>query len=114
VPLATTRRFLAAHRELVANLASIYRDSIRLFKNQPQMALEVIGRHLPALASQPQVLEKCYRVFAELFEPTLTVSASSLDAILDEVALQDPKAKDLDRASLVENLLPATQWEFNR
>jgi ABC-type nitrate/sulfonate/bicarbonate transport system substrate-binding protein len=104
VPLATTRRFLAAHRELVAKVASIYRESARLFKSEPGMALEVIGRHLPALAGQPQVLEKCYGVFAELFEPTLTVDASSLNAILDEVALQDPEAKELDRAALVENI----------
>jgi len=105
VPLATTRRFLAANRELVAKVASIYRDSIRLFKSEPQMALEAVGRQLPALVGKPQVLEKCYSVFAELFEPTLTLPSSALDAVLDEIALQDPKAKDLDRASLVENIL---------
>jgi ABC-type nitrate/sulfonate/bicarbonate transport system substrate-binding protein len=105
VPLATTRRFLAANRELVVKVASIYRDSIRLFKSEPQMALEAIGRQLPALVGKPQVLEKCYRVFAELFEPTLTLPSSALDAVLNEIALQDPKAKDLDRAALVENIL---------
>jgi hypothetical protein len=104
VPLATTRRFLAENRELAAKVASIYRDSIRVFKSEPQLSLEAVGRQLPALVGRPQVLEKCYRVFAELFEPTLALPPSSLDAILDEVALQDPKAKDLDRASLVENV----------
>ncbi len=49
VPLATTRRFLAANRELVKKIASIYVESIRLFKSQPQATLKEIGRWLPAL-----------------------------------------------------------------
>lgn len=104
VPLATTRRFLAEKPELVAKVATIYRDSIRLFKNEPLATLKVVGRQLPALHSQPQVLEKCFSVFAELFESGLTPSMSSLDAVLQEVALQDPRAKDLDAASMVVNL----------
>jgi hypothetical protein len=51
------------------------------------------------------VIEKCYAVFSELFEPSLTPSSSSLKQILEEVALQDPKAKDLSVTSLVENVL---------
>lgn len=105
VPLATTRRFLAEHRQLVAKVASIYRDSIQLFKSGPQLALQVIGRQLPGLKSKPQVLEKCYHLFASLFEPTLAPSLSSLSAVLDEVALQDSRAKELQPSSLVENLL---------
>ena len=42
VPLATTRRFLAANRELVEKIASIYVESIRLFKSQPQATLKEI------------------------------------------------------------------------
>jgi ABC-type nitrate/sulfonate/bicarbonate transport system substrate-binding protein len=105
VPLATTRRFLAERRDLVAKVASVYRDSIGLFTGEPQTTLKIIGNHLPALNSKPGVLEKCYRVFTELFEPTLTPSLSSLNEILREVALQDARAKELDAASLVENVL---------
>ncbi len=105
VPLATTRRFLTENRDLVARVASVYRDSIRFFKSAPQQTLDVIGRQLPALNNRPEVLEKCYRVFAELFEPTLAPSTSSLEAILEEVSLQDPRAKDLKAAALIENLL---------
>jgi ABC-type nitrate/sulfonate/bicarbonate transport system substrate-binding protein len=104
VPLATTRRFLTANRELVAKIAGIYRESIRLFKSEPQMTLEAVARQLPALAGKPEVLHKCYGVFARLFEPTLTLPSSSLEAIRDEVALQDPRAKELDRAGLVEEV----------
>lgn len=105
VPLATTRRFLIENRDLVAKVASVYRDSIGLFRSEPQFTLTEIGRQLPALNDRPQVLEKCYRVFAELFEPTLMPSSSSLNEILKEVALQDARAKDLNAASLVENVL---------
>ena len=101
VPVATTRRFLAANPELVKQVAGIYRDSIHFFKSEPQATLKAIGEQLPALNSKPQVLEKCYRIFAELFEPTMTASPSSLNAVLDEVALQDSRAKELQASSLI-------------
>jgi len=95
VPLATTRRFLADNRDLVGRIAAIYRDSIQIFKNDAPLALDTIGRQLPALRHKPQVLDKCYRVFAELFEPTLIVSPDALTAVLAEVALQDARAAGL-------------------
>ena len=105
VPLATTRRFLAANRELVKKIAAIYVESIRLFKSQPQATLREIGRWLPALEKKPEVLEKCYEVFAAGFEPTLTPSLNSINSILKEVALQDPRAKEITAASIVETLI---------
>jgi ABC-type nitrate/sulfonate/bicarbonate transport system substrate-binding protein len=105
VPLATTRRFLAANPELVKQVAGIYRDSIHFFTSEPQATLKTISEQVPALNSKSQVLEKCYRVFAELFEPTLRPSSDSLSAILEEVALQDPRAKNISAAALVEKIL---------
>ena len=105
VPLATTRRFLRANRGLVGKTASIYRESIRVFKSRPELTLKEIARWLPALADRPHILEKCYRLFADCFEPTLIPSLNSLQSILDEVALQDPRAKEIAPASLVENVL---------
>jgi ABC-type nitrate/sulfonate/bicarbonate transport system substrate-binding protein len=105
VPLATTRRFLAANRELVKKTTAIYVESIRLFNSQPQATLREIGRWLPALEKKPQVLEKCYELFAAGFEPTLTPSLTSIDSILKEVALQDPRARDFKAKSIVEALV---------
>lgn len=105
VPLATTRRFLRDNRESVKKICSIYAESIRLFKAQPQETINEITRWLPALANHPQVIEKCYKLFAELFEPSLTPAPASLESILKEVALQDSRAKNLDPASIVENLI---------
>ena len=105
VPLATTRRFLAANRELVKKIASIYIESIRFFKSERQATLKEIGRWLPALERKPEVLEKCYEVFAAGFEPTLTPSLNSISSILNEVALQDPRAKEVTVVSIVERVL---------
>jgi len=105
VPLATSRRFLAANMALVKKIASIYVASIRLFKSQPQATLREIGRWLPELAQRPRVLEKSYELFAERFEPTLMPSLSSISSILGEVALQDPRAGDIKAASVVKNLI---------
>ena len=104
VPLATTRRFLSAHGELVRKIVAIYVESIRVFKSQPQEILKELGRWLPALEKRPRVLGRCYELFAEHFEPTLTPSLRSLDSILGEVALQDPRASNVKAESLVENL----------
>ena len=104
VPLVTTRRFLAANRDLVGKVAAIYRDSVQLFKNDAPLARATIGRQLPALRNQPQVLDKCYRVFAELFEPTLIVAPAALTAVLAEVALQDARASRLVPENLIAEL----------
>ena len=95
VPLATTRRFLAVNRDLVARIASVYRESVHCFKDEPQAAQKEIGRWLPALGKKPPVLKKCYELFVALFEPTLMPSLASIESILDEVALQDPRARDI-------------------
>jgi len=105
VPLATTRQFLRANRELVGKIASIYKESTRVFKSRPEETIRAIRRWLPALAGGREVLEKCYKLFAESFEPTLTPSLSSIQSILDEVALQDPRARAVEPGSLVERLL---------
>jgi ABC-type nitrate/sulfonate/bicarbonate transport system substrate-binding protein len=105
VPLATTRRFLATNRELVEKIAAIYVESIRLFKAQREATLKEIGRWLPALEKKPQVLEKCYELFAAGFEPALTPSLNSINSILKEVALQDPRAKEITAASIVERVM---------
>lgn len=105
VPLATTRRFLSDNRETVQKVTSIYAESARFFKSRPQDTIKEISRWLPALAEYPQVVEKCYRLFASEFEPTLAPSMNSLSAILKEVALQDRRASGLKAGDLVEDLL---------
>jgi len=104
VPLATTRRFLRANLDLVTKVCAIYREGIRLFKTQPKETIAEITRRLPALADKKQVIEKCYKLFADLFEPSLTPSLPSVSAILKEVALQDPRANEIDPVSLIETV----------
>jgi NitT/TauT family transport system substrate-binding protein len=105
VPLATTRRFLRDNTGLVRKIVSIYGESVRLFKSQPRETVTEITRWLPALAEHPQVVEKCYALFAREFVSSITPSLDAIDAILREVALQDPRAKNLTPAALVENLV---------
>ncbi|HZD40242.1 MAG TPA: ABC transporter substrate-binding protein [Terriglobales bacterium] len=104
VPLATTRSFLASHRDLVKKIVSIYVESIRVFKSCRQEMLEELGRWLPVLAKKPRVLERCYELFAEQFEPTLKPSLASLRAVVGEIALQDLRAQNVKAESLFEDL----------
>ena len=105
VPLATTRRFLNDHREVVRKIVTIYAESVRLFKNQPQETIKEISRWLPALAEHPQVVEKCYALFAREFESSVAPSMNSLSSVLREVAFQDARAREIQPEGLVENLL---------
>jgi len=105
VPLATTRRFLKDHKDEARKIVSIYAESVQLFKSQPAETIKEISRWLPALAKHPQVVEKCYALFAREFESSITPSMSSLSSIVREVALQDARARDIQPASLVEKLL---------
>lgn len=105
VPLATTRKFLAANRDLVMKIALVYRESIGIFKTQPQKTLDEIGRWLPSLGRRPQALQKCYELFARTFEPTLAPSLTSVNSILREVALQDTRAGRVTAESTVAQLI---------
>jgi ABC-type nitrate/sulfonate/bicarbonate transport system substrate-binding protein len=105
VPLATTRRYLSGHREEVRKIVAIYAESVRLFKAQPKETIKEISRWLPALADHPEVVGKCYALFAREFESSITPSMSSLSSILREVALQNPRAAEIQPAELVEKLI---------
>jgi ABC-type nitrate/sulfonate/bicarbonate transport system substrate-binding protein len=104
VPLATTRKFLAANAELVKKIALVYRESSQIFKSQAEETVREIGRWLPALAEKPQALQKCYELFARSFEPTLVPSLNSITSILREVAMQDQRAGQIKAESIVTNL----------
>jgi ABC-type nitrate/sulfonate/bicarbonate transport system substrate-binding protein len=105
VPLATSRRFLSDNRQLVANIAGVYVESIQFFKTQPEKTLKEIGRWLPALANKPEVLAKCYRLFTDRFEDSLTPSVTSLSSILKDAALQDSRAGGIRAESMIEKVL---------
>lgn len=105
VPLATTRRFLSDNRQLVANIAGVYVESIQFFKTQPEKTLKEIGRWLPALANKPEVLAKCYRLFTDRFEDSLTPSVTSINSILKDAALQDSRAGGIRAESMIEKVL---------
>lgn len=104
VPLATTRKFLSENRELVRKVTLIYRDSVELFKKRPQETIQEIGRWIPELVKVPQVVDKCHMLFAREFDPSLVPSSKSIQAILEEVALQDSRAREIKAGALVENL----------
>ena len=105
VPLATTRRFLSDNRQLVANIAGVYVESIQFFKTQPEKTMKEIGRWLPALANKPEVLAKCYRLFTDRFEDSLTPSVTSISSILKDAALQDSRAGGIRAESMIEKVL---------
>jgi len=101
VPLATTRRYLDENPELVKKITAVYRASIQVFKSDRQLTLDAIGSQLPALRAKPEVLDKCYRVFAQLFASDLIAAPSSLTAVLAEVALQDSRASRIRPENLI-------------
>lgn len=105
VPLATTRRFLSDNRALVARIAGVYVESIRIFKTQPEKTKQAIGRWLPFLANKPEVLAECYRLFADRFEESLRPSLTSISSILKNAALQDSRAYGIRAESIIENVL---------
>jgi NitT/TauT family transport system substrate-binding protein len=105
VPLATTRDFLKSNPDLVRRIARVYRESIQLFKGEPETTRQAIRDGLPDLADKPSVLEKCHRFFAGEFEPNLIPSQDSISAILKEVAYQDSRARDIKASSIVECVL---------
>ena len=97
------RRFVI-EREL-PEIGSAAREDLKAAAQKSNATLKEIGRWLPALEKKPGVLERCYELFAGHFEPALTPSLSSISSTLNEVALQDPRAKEVAAAAIVEKII---------
>ena len=106
--IATTRRFIAAHRPLVAGFVKGVVDAIHLFKTRPDIIIPLLQQFLQISEREP--MEKLHAFYAPLFRavPTPTFF-DEMDGLCEGLVGQYPAARglrmaDVADASFVEEL----------
>ena len=78
-------------RETLTQLARGIIEGIHRIKTDREFAVRVLGKMLRS--NDREILEETYRVFSALYEKTPYPALEGIQPILDEIAMQVPKAK---------------------
>lgn len=82
---------LRKERETLSQFAKAVIEGIHRVKTDREFAIKVLGKMLRS--NDREILEETYRVFAALYERLPYPAPEGIQPILDEIALQNPKAK---------------------
>ena len=78
-------------RETLSQFAKAVIEGIHRVKTDREFAIKVLGKMLRS--NDREILEETYRVFSALYERLPYPAPEGIQPILDEIALQNPKAK---------------------
>ena len=82
---------LRKERETFSQFAKAVIEGIHRVKTDREFAIKVLGKMLRS--TDREILEETYRVFSALYERVPYPAPEGIQPILDEIALQNPKAK---------------------
>lgn len=83
---------LRKERETFSQFAKAVIEGIHRVKTEREFAIKVLGKMLRS--SDREILEETYRVFSALYEKVPYPAPEGIQPILDEISLQNPKAKN--------------------
>ncbi len=95
-----TRRFITANRSLAARLVQGYVETIHLFKTRRAEAIPLLQRFL--VFQDPRAVEAAYDFYAPRFQPLPRPSASGVQKLLQELAVDRPAAGALSLAAVAD------------
>lgn len=97
-----TRRSVIANRShVVAQFMRTMAEATKLLHTDKELTFKVLAKHLKL--DDRKVLEAAYNSEIKALEQRLTIKREGLQAVLDEVAQTDPKAKALKPQDLVDS-----------
>lgn len=97
----TTRRSAMARRpEAIGGYMRALAEAAKIFHSDKEFTLKVLGKFLRI--ADRKILESTYESEIAAVEPRLDIRADSLQAVLDEIAPTDPRAKNVKPAQLID------------
>ncbi len=97
-----TRRSLIARRpQVVAQFMRAMAEATKVLHTDKEFTYKVLGKQLQV--DDRRVLDAAYNEEIKALEPRLAIKAEALQAILDEVAPLDPRAKKIKPQDLVDS-----------
>ena len=97
----TKRSVIAKRSQVISEFMRAMAEASKLMHTDREFIYKVLGKYLRM--SDRKVLESAYNTEIKALEPRLAIKMDSLQAILDEVALTDARAKKIKPQDLVDN-----------
>jgi len=106
--LETTRSFLRKNRDQALKFMRGYIEGIAYFKRNKKESLDIMSRKLRIQSSQERdvrYLEMSYNLMTAAYSDIPYPSLRAVQAIVDKIAEEDPKIKERDVRSFVDDTL---------
>lgn len=106
--LETTRSFLRKNRDQALKFMRGYIEGIAFFKKNKKESLDIMSRKLRIQSSQERdvrYLEMSYNLMTAAYSDIPYPSLRAVQAIVDKIAEEDPKVKERDVRSFVDDTL---------
>ena len=106
--LETTRGFLRKNREQALKFMRGYIEGIAYFKKNKKESLDIMSRKLRIQSSQERdvrYLEMSYNLMTAAYSDVPYPSLRAVQSIVDKIAEEDPKVKERDVRSFVDDTL---------
>lgn len=90
--VAARRSYVDAHPELTLRFVKGFAAGIYFYKTRKEASLEIMGKYMRI--RDQEILEEAYRIYAqELLARKPYPSAKAMQAVLDDLAQSDPRAR---------------------
>lgn len=97
----TKRSLLAKRGQLVGQYMRAMAETAKIMHTDKEFVYKVLGKYLRI--TDRNVLDSAYNAEIKVLEPRLVIKNEALQAILDEVAQTDPRAKKVKPQELIDN-----------
>jgi ABC-type nitrate/sulfonate/bicarbonate transport system substrate-binding protein len=97
----TKRSVIAKRPQVIGNFMRAMAETAKLMQTDREFVYKVLGKHLRI--TDKSVLDSAYNAEIKALEPRLAIKTEALQAILDEVAQTDPRAKKVKPQELIDS-----------
>ncbi|MCL5961908.1 MAG: ABC transporter substrate-binding protein [Chloroflexi bacterium] len=102
--IAVSRKYLDGNRDTMRNFMKAFVEGIAISKNDKDYAMKVISQY--SKIEDKEVLEETHAIYvAQLMPKVPYASIEGIQVVLDDMAKQNPKAKDSKPETFVDNSL---------
>jgi NitT/TauT family transport system substrate-binding protein len=90
--IVTTRSFMAGQPDTVRSFMKAVVEGIHYFKSNKEKSMEVMAKYMKV--DDVQMIEAGYQWYAQSYERKPYVSVNGVNAVLEHLAVKNPKAKE--------------------
>lgn len=97
----TKRSVMAKRPQVLGNFMRAMAETAKLMHTDREFVYKVLGKYLRV--TDRAVLDSAYNAEIKVLEPRLVIKAEALQAILDELAINDARAKKVKPQEMIDN-----------